>query len=134
MTTGTGVNVGASVAQVASSGKLRLDFGTEGLGGGRNTTTGDGFYRIRVDVNGDGDYDDPGESFEFYRLLGDANGDTVVDALDTTAVDNLFGMIGSNLEADLNGDGVVNTSDRGFTLSRFRGRKLSSTLRSWLDD
>jgi hypothetical protein len=124
----------ATVAQVDSSGRLRLDFGTEGLGGARNTNAGDGFYRVRIDANNDGDYNDAGESFEFHRLLGDANGDAIIEALDTTVIDGLLGRSGINLEGDLNGDGVVNSTDRSFTLSRFRGRKLRDAVKGMLDD
>lgn len=134
ITAGTGTAVSATVAQVDSSGRLRLDFGTEGLGGARNTNAGDGFYRVRLDANNDGDYNDAGESFEFHRLLGDANGNAIIDPLDTTVVDGLFGRSGINLEGDLNGDGVVNSTDRSFTLSRFRGRKLLDALKGMLDD
>jgi hypothetical protein len=134
VTAGTGAAVPFTVVQVGSSNRLRLDFGVQGVGGARNSTAGDGFYRVRVDANGDGDYTDAGESFEFFRLLGDANGNAVIDALDTTVVDNLFGQIGTNLEGDLNGDGVVNTADKNFTLSRNRGRKLRDEWKSLLDD
>ena len=134
VTAGTGAAVPFTVVQIGGSNRLRLDFGVQGVGGARNSTAGDGFYRVRVDANGDGDYNDAGESFAFFRLLGDANGNAVVDALDTTVVDNLFGQIGTNLEGDLNGDGVVNTADKNFTLSRNRGRKLRDEWKSLLDD
>ena len=131
---GTGQTVSATVTQPGSGNRLRLDFGTQGLGGSRNALTGDGFYRVRVDSNRDGDFDDAGEAFEFHRLLGDANGDGLVDALDTAVVDSLYGRLGSNLDGDLNGDGVVNLTDKSFTLRTYRNRSLASQLRLMLDD
>ena len=43
-------------------------------------------------------------------------------------------MIGQFNEMIDTNYGVVNSTDKGFTLSRFRGRRLASALRSWLDD
>ena len=37
--------------------RLRLDFGANGIGGNRNTDAGDGYYRIGVDMDGDGNAD-----------------------------------------------------------------------------
>ncbi len=131
---GTGQAVSATVTQPGNGNQLRLNFGTQGLGGNRNALTGDGFYRVRIDSNLDGDFDDAGEAYEFHRLLGDANGDGQVDALDTAVVDSLYGRLGSNLDGDLNGDGVVNLTDKSFTLRTYRNRALASQLRNLLDD
>ena len=73
-------------------------------------------------------------AFEFFRLLGDANGDAIVDMADTAVVDSLFGRVGINLDGDLNGDGIVNSSDKSFTLRNYRGRKLADGLKPLLDD
>jgi len=131
--------VTATVAQVGTSNRLRLDFGTEGIGSGgvlgaRNTVAGDGFYRVRVDSNNDGDFIDAGETLEFYRLLGDADASRLVDAGDTALVDTLFGRSGFNLDGDLNSDGVVNSADRALTQRNYRGRSLAAELQQLLDD
>jgi hypothetical protein len=122
---GTGTNLGlGSLLQTGS--RLRVTFASE-LGT-------DGFYRIRADINGDGDFNDPGEAFEFHRLRGDANGDAIVNALDSAVVDRLFGSVGSNLDGDLDGNGVVNSTDKTYTLRTYRGRKLADHLKPLLDD
>jgi surface-anchored protein len=106
--------------------KIRLDFGVQGIGGNRNTNAGDGYYRIGVDIDGDGTAD----SFHhFYRLLGDVNGDRQVNATDRSLVMAASGS--TNQERDVNGDGVVNSVDFSLT-SRALNRKLKDGL--WVDD
>lgn len=133
VTPGTGSTVSLSgLSQIGD--RLRLDFGANGLGGSKTTNAGDGFYRLRLDVNGDGDFNDPGDSaFEFHRLYGDANGDGIVDTLDTAVVDSLMGRTGANLDGDVDGSGTVNILDKNATV-RQRGRKLANNWNLLRDD
>ncbi len=85
-------------------------------------------------MNGDGNFGSNNESFEFHRLQGDANGDGIINSLDTAIVDSLFGRVGSDLDGDLNGDGLVNTADKSMTLRTNIGRQLAVPLRALLDD
>jgi hypothetical protein len=102
---------------------LAIDFGTVGLGNSRNTNTADGYYTLGVDLDGNGTYE---TSLSFYRILGDTNGDREVNIADQNTV--LSGCIVSyNVNLDLNGDGVVNTSDYQY-VRRSVGKKLKSTL------
>jgi ELWxxDGT repeat protein len=117
---------------VQNGNKLRLDFGSNGLGGLRQA--GNGFYRILLDVDGNGSFADAGDNaFEFHRLFGDANGDAKVDVADTTLVTSQIGRVGANLDGDLDGNGSVNSTDRLFTTQQ-RGKLLLEPLVSWLDD
>ena len=126
--TGTAVSLGTSAL---SGSRVRFDFGVNGLGGNRTTTAGDGFYRISVDTNQDGVWNDA--HFEFFRLFGDADGNGVVNAADTALVTSQLNQRGSNLNGDLDGDQLVSTSDRLYT-ARNVGRKLRDWLLGWLDD
>ncbi|MFO1001424.1 MAG: fibrinogen-like YCDxxxxGGGW domain-containing protein [Planctomycetaceae bacterium] len=127
----TGVNVpGAVLAQ--NGNRLRLDFGSTGLGGLRQA--GNGFYRILLDMDGNGSFADAGDNaFEFHRLFGDANGDAKVDIADTDLVTSQIGRTGSNLDGDLDGNNAVNSTDRLYTTQQ-RGKKLLDPLLGWLDD
>ncbi len=100
----------------------RLDFGVNGLGGNRNTTAGDGYYELGVDMDGNGSFE---SKKYFYRLLGDVNGDRKVDSADSSLVTSSFGT--TNAERDVNGDGTVNSNDRTLVL-RSVGRKLKDDL------
>lgn len=106
--------------------RLRLDFGAQGIGGNRNTNAGDGYYRIGVDLDGDGTAD---VYQHFYRLLGDMNGDRKVDAADRAWV--MSGLGTTDPERDVNGDGVVNSVDNSLVM-RAIGKKLKDGL--WVDD
>ncbi len=102
---------------------LRFDFGSQGLGGNRNKNAGDGYYRVGIDVDGDGQMD----AFKhFYRLLGDVTGDGKVDDLDRLFILKSVGS--NNPNADVNGDKVVNGLD-SLLASRALGRKLKDGLR-----
>ncbi len=138
---GTGTIISGYTPSLAGN-KLKLDFGTNGLGGSKTTTAGDGFYRIRLDLNGNGQFDDVADqAYEFHRLLGDADGNGLVNVdgngvfntLDTNVVDSLMGRVGTNLDGDLDGSGAVNIIDKSYT-ARQRGRGLTATMRSLLDD
>lgn len=110
----------------ADGNELRLNFGTQGLGGNRNSNAGDGYYQIGIDMDGDGEFD---VYHHFHRLLGDINGDGVVDLSDRNAV--MAAMRTQDLNGDVNGDGIVNSAD--FSLvSRAIRRKLKDGL--WVDE
>ena len=111
---------GSMFSRVGNS--VRLDFGSNGLGGNRNTTAGDGYYELGVDMDGNGTYE---STKKFYRLLGDVNGDRKVDSTDSSLVTSAFGTTDPN--RDVNGDGTVNSNDRTLVL-RSVGRKLKDDL------
>ena len=128
---GTGVDVpGTLLSQ--NGNRLRLDFGASGLGGLRQA--GNGFYRVLLDLDGNGSYADTGDAaFEFHRLFGDADGNGIVDIADTNLVTSQIGRTGANLDGDLDGNGAVNSTDRLYTTQQ-RGKKLLEPLLGWLDD
>ena len=102
--------------------RARLDFGLNGLGGNRNTSDGDGYYEIAMDLDSNGTFE---TKKYFYRLLGDVNGDRKVDSADATLIGAALGT--ANPERDVNGDGVVNANDRTLAL-RANLRKLKDGL------
>jgi probable HAF family extracellular repeat protein len=117
-----------TTAQVSLSGNvLSIDFGANGITslltessvsgtGSPKTTFGDGWYALAIDP-----YGDPSQNIvlwlPFFRLLGDVNGDGQVTGPTTTAgtdaylVNQARGQSGSLLNADVNGDGAVNSTD-----------------------
>jgi len=88
--------------------QVKLDFGVNGVGGDRNSTLGDGIYRLRVDLDGDGTAEITGT---FFRLFGDVDGNGIVNDADIALVNAAQGASGLNLATDLNGDGFVNAFD-----------------------
>ena len=127
---GTGTLVQATGFTIIGS-TIRLDFGAGGIGGNASSNVGNGFYRVYVDSNQDGNFDD--QEFGFFRIFGDVTGDGVVNSADTALVLSQFGQTGDRLEGDTNGDGVVNILDRVFTM-RQSGTYLHSDLFDDLDD
>jgi hypothetical protein len=103
---------------------VALNFGPQGIGGNRNSSAGDGYYRLSIDQDGDGRYE---ATRSFYRLFGDVNGDRIVDDLDISLIADSFGKKGSYLNADVNGDGVVNSTDRKYA-NQARGHFLAANL------
>jgi hypothetical protein len=105
---------------------IELDFGAGGIGGNPNTTAADGYYEIDIKL--------PGGStavHHFDRLLGDVNGDGIVDSNDLNAIAadiNDSSQSGTMaLNADVTGGGTVTAFD--LTLAtRSKGRRLSSGL------
>jgi hypothetical protein len=93
----------------ANGTRLEIDFGEDGL-------VNDGYYRVSGN-----DF-----SFDFHRLLGDADGDAVVTQLDTAIVDSFYGQLGSGLDGDLDGDGVVGRRDKAVTQRSYRGRTVEA--------
>jgi hypothetical protein len=95
---------------------VEIDFGALGLGGvsagvinsyWQALEAGDGYYELDIHVR-------PGDLAReyFYRLLGDVNGDQVVNAADLTTISAAMGQSGPLLNADVNGDGSVNIVDK----------------------
>lgn len=82
---------------------IEIDFGTSGIGGNPSSTSDDGLYQITVDGTQ--------RPLVFDRLLGDVNGDGVVNSADINLVQRNQGKKGDALQADVNGDGVVNATD-----------------------
>jgi hypothetical protein len=125
--TNTGLDGKAKTAVVikgltkASGNMVKIDFGTKGVGGNAATNVGDGSYLIEMDLDGNGSFE---TSQRFFRLLGDVNGDKVVDAKDTALVKSSLNKTGSNLPADTNGDGKVNASDTSY-VARAQRRRIT---------
>jgi ELWxxDGT repeat protein len=116
-TIGSGTAITGFTA-VGNGNSIQLDFGSGGLGGSRRA--GNGFYRISLDLNGDGLFDD--SNFEFFRLYGDTNGDGQVTSSDRRGI-----------REDLNGDGRVDSRDRRVPRSE-RGRAIDAALLAMVDD
>jgi len=91
-----------------SGNRILIDFGTNGLGGNRNTTAGNGYYNLYVDEDRNGTLD---ATRHFYRLLGDTNGDRIVNSIDLNNVTKAQGRKGTGLMSDVNGDAKVNATD-----------------------
>jgi len=125
--TGSGQEVGLANRIAAVDQIMAFDFGAQGIGGNQNSNAGDGYYKLLLDLDGDGDFDDEGSPLTFYRLFGDVNADRIVDNLDIGAITAAFGRTGNNLNEDVNGDGVVNALDRLFA-NLARGRRLDRSL------
>jgi hypothetical protein len=90
----------------ASGSTVTIDFGSAGIGGSRNTNQADGYYALQLDLDGNGTFE---TTYNFYRLLGDTNGDGKVDQTDFNNVS--AGMSAYSVENDMNGDGRINTTD-----------------------
>jgi hypothetical protein len=134
VTPGTGSVVPGYTMQVIGN-RLRLNFGAGGLGGSPTSAAGDGFYRIRLDQNSNGTFGDSLDAaFEFHRLYGDVNGDGSVTSADLALINSSFGRTGSNLDGDLDRNGVVNILDKTYFGRIPTGRKLRDWMLSFLDD
>jgi hypothetical protein len=118
VTPGTGTAV-AGFTAVANANSIRLGFGANGIGGVKNA--GDGFYRVSIDMDGNGQFDDNAH-FEFFRLFGDANGNGVVNSADQALT-----------TIDINGDGRADTRDRSDIRSAL-GRNVDAALLAMIDD
>ena len=128
----------------------KIDFGMNGLGNQTNTAVYDGVYQL---ANKAGATAVPANvPYAFHRLLGDANGDSVVDALDTSLVQTVLPSLpwryqnASNLifdnatpsntsinpvaafnwVGDLNGDGKINALDLNIVTFQ-KGRRVNYT-------
>ena len=128
-----GTQVTGGVASVVGD-RIRIDFGSVGITGNRSTNAGDGLYRVFVDGDADGLYNSAVDAvFEFARILGDADGNSVVDAADTSLVNAQQGRIGAGFSGDVDGSGAVNVTDKQKVAAQ-QGRSLAANLRSLLDD
>jgi hypothetical protein len=105
--------------------QLELDFGSQGIGGSRNSAKGDGYYTLSLELDGNGSFE---TVRNFYRLFGDANGNRQVDSADLAAINAAYGSTGSNLNADVNGDGVVDSQDRNAAKKQQRQRLANGLL------
>jgi hypothetical protein len=120
-TTGTqAINKSLTSLVTVVGNQLRIDFGVNGVGGDRNSLLGDGVYRLRVDLDGDGTLE---TSSNFHRLFGDVDGNGVVNTADIGLVQAAQGQTGGNLATDLNGDGLVNLTDLN-NVKRRNGAKV----------
>ncbi|NBU65626.1 MAG: hypothetical protein EBS29_14155, partial [Chloroflexia bacterium] len=63
-----------------------VDFGAGGLGNQSSTTTYDGVYQLANTTNANVSV----PAYTFHRLLGDANGDNVVDTLDNNLIQTVL--------------------------------------------
>ena len=103
---------------------LEFDFGPNGITGDSTSIVGDGYYEVQMDLDNNGTFE---TTKRFYRLLGDVNADQTVDDTDVIIITAALGNSGTNLDADVTGDGVVSAFDR--TLARrARGRSLTGGL------
>ncbi|MFI5454966.1 MAG: dockerin type I domain-containing protein [Isosphaerales bacterium] len=105
---------------------IEIDFGASGIGGNPNTTAADGYYEVDIlQPNGQT------AMHHFYRLLGDVNGDGIVDQNDLNEIAASIGETSplgwTPLSADVTGAGTVTAFD--LTLAtRSKGRKLGTGL------
>jgi hypothetical protein len=107
--TGTAKTAVALKGFVKTNGnQIHIDFGSKGLGGNAASNAADGSYLISLDLDGNGSLE---TTQRFWRLLGDVNGDKVVDAKDTVVVNTNLNKSGVNIPGDTNGDGKVNSTD-----------------------
>jgi hypothetical protein len=129
-----------------------VDFGAGGLGNQSSTANYDGVYELARKA---GSTLTLANSYTFHRLLGDANGDGVVSALDTNLIQSVLTspawryqnsanqtFVNGNMAqtstipiatyqwvGDLNGDGKINVLD--LNISTFqRGRRVNYTRRN----
>ena len=133
---GSGTSVSLKGLAEVIDNAIEIDFGANGLGGSPNTTAADGYYALSFSPTGS----QPGvaATHHFYRLLGDVNGDGVVDqndineiaaarGLSSIQIANAIGQSATGLtplSMDANGDGLVNTIDQALA-SLYKGRKLT---------
>jgi hypothetical protein len=98
---------------------IEFNFGANGLGGDPTSTLGDGYYEI--------DVDGIAESFCFDRILGDVNGDGLVDSSDVDLVTQFQGSSVSGQAIDVDGSGSITSRDRTIT-DQARGHALAAGL------
>ena len=105
---------------------IEIDFGAGGIGGKPNTTAADGYYEVDIHLPS-------GQTavHNFYRLLGDVNGDGIVDNNDLNSIAASIGESAPTgltpLSADVIGSGTITAFD--LTLAtRSKGRTLGSGL------
>lgn len=92
-----------------------------GIGGNAGSNAADGSYLITLDLDGNGSLE---SNQRFHRLLGDVNGDKVVDAKDKSLVNANLNKSGINVPGDTNGDGKVNSTDVSY-VKKAQKRKIT---------
>jgi hypothetical protein len=114
--------------KVAANGsQLSINFGAGGIGGSASSGVGNGYYRLLVDEDGNGTTD---RELNFYRLFGDTNGDRIVDSLDVADIALALSQRSSDLNYDVNGDGLVNLQDRLLAQNETRKPASARTIAS----
>jgi len=135
-------NKGTTASAALNGNDLSINFGPSGItsllteigvkGTGSPTSSfGDGWYALGIDPTGN---PSNGQVFwvPFFRLLGSATGDLTVSGPFTTAGTDAFvvyhaeGESGALLNADVNGDGTVNTKDLTETVAA-NGHSVGAT-------
>ncbi|MEM6779115.1 MAG: hypothetical protein AAF670_15765, partial [Planctomycetota bacterium] len=106
---GTAERVDLTGRVTRGEGMLQVDFGEAGLGGDPRSAGANGDYRFTMQLGAD----NSSRTFDFHRLLGDANGDGLVDRIDM--MDVLAGLRTPHENADIDGDGSIDLVDRGIT-------------------
>jgi Ca2+-binding RTX toxin-like protein len=115
----------AAIGTLSVSGAiLTIDFGAGGLGGNRSTNAADGYYTLELDLDGNGTTD---ATRSFYRLFGDTNGNRKFEQADIDAISAAINNSLYVVNLDVNGDGVVNTTDK-LLVSRSPVRQLAAGL------
>ena len=118
---------------------IEIDFGAGGIGGNAGTTAADGYYALSFTPTGG--QAGTGSTHHFYRLLGDVNGDGIVDQNDLNeiaaargqSVSQIAAAIGqpasglTPLSMDVNGDGSVNNTDL-LLATKSKGNSLKKGL------
>ncbi len=105
---------------------IEIDFGSGGIGGNPNTTAADGYYEVDIKLpNGQV------AVHHFYRLLGDVNGDGIVDDNDLNEIAAEIGTTSpvgwTPLSADVTGSGAVTVIDL-MLATRAKNHKLGTGL------
>jgi len=122
----TAVSLSSSTSFQVIDHAIEIDFGKGGIGGNPNTTAADGYYEVDINLPG-------GQTavHHFYRLLGDANGDGIVDQNDVNeiaaAINDSSPAGWTPLSADATGAGAVTALDLTLAM-RSKGRKLGTGL------
>jgi Ca2+-binding RTX toxin-like protein len=105
---------------------IEINFGSNGIGGAPTSTTPDGYYEVDIKLpNGQTSV------HHFYRLLGDVDGDQIVDQNDLNAVAASIAESApagwAPLSADVTGGGTVTALDLTVA-TRSKGHALKSGL------
>jgi hypothetical protein len=122
-------NTGTTAKVTLTGNDLSINFGPNGItslltgvsGTGPTKTVGDGWYALDIDPTGSGQGGLPW--LTFFRLLGSATGDTTVSGPYTTSGTDAYtvyhaeGQSGLLLNADVNGDGAINSKDLAETVA-----------------
>jgi hypothetical protein len=117
-----GSQVNLNGVHYVTANNLSFDFGAQGIGGNRNSIAGDGYYKVQLDLDGNGTFE---TTRRFHRLFGDVNGDRKVTLADTARV--LSNLGSHNPVFDVNGSARVDLVDAVLALLSV-GRKLNSQL------